>query len=141
MAKTKKVSHTDIDKLGHIKLILKDLKTKEADLVKLIKEAMEDGEVIETNDFIAKIIVKQNRIIDQAEVRSRIGQKKFLELAKIGVEDLKKVMGADEIDACTVGFNPVRTLDVDPIKKEEVVGAPLFDEGETPGIFTFPNNK
>jgi hypothetical protein len=52
--------------------------------------------------------------MDYDKVRAIIGQKKFFELATISQEDLKKVLGADQIDECTVDFKPVRTLNVDP---------------------------
>lgn len=106
-----------LDRIGEIRQEIKKLKAEEEELAKFVKPQFEDGQVFETSNFRAELVVRNDRILDQESIRKRLGQKKYLELAKVGVTELKKVMGADDIDACTQSFKPVRVLDIDPIDK------------------------
>ena len=112
--KPSKINLAKIDELGRVRIERKKLDKRDKELTTEVKPLMDDGEVIETGEFRAELVVRNNRVMDYDKVRAIIGQKKFFELATISQEDLKKVLGADQIDECTVDFKPVRTLNVDP---------------------------
>jgi predicted phage-related endonuclease len=111
----KQIHPTQIDELGDIKQSIKKLKKDEKKLVDEIKPNMADHEIIETAKYKAELEVKDLRQLDWPAVIKKIGQKKFNELARITLEDLGKVIGKDEIDALTLGYEKQRSLSVDPI--------------------------
>ena len=114
---SEKLSPETIDRLGQIRQKIKELSLEEEELAKLLKPQFEDGQVIETGTYRAELVVRNDRIMDQTKIRTKLGQKKYLLLAKVGVTDLKKVMGADDIDECTIDFKTVRSLTVIPLQK------------------------
>lgn len=115
MKNSRKPDPAKIDELGRVRAEMKVLKKQDADLSKEIKPLMGDGEIISTGAYRAELIVRNNKVIDWEAVRKILGQKKFNELASISIEDLKKVMGDDQIDSVTVDFKQVRTLNIDPL--------------------------
>jgi FtsZ-binding cell division protein ZapB len=106
-----------IDAIGFARSQIKKLKETDDKYSKEVKEKLGAGEVVTTESFRAELVVQNNRVLDQEKLRKKIGQKKYFELAKITIEDLKNVLGAEEIDECTTSFKEVRKLNVNPLSE------------------------
>lgn len=110
-----KMNALEVNELGEVKLKLAELKKREKELADSLKLRMKVGDVIVTEKFRAELSESNNRILDMTLVRKLLGQKRFLAMAKIGVGDLEKVCGKEEIDRATSGYDPVKSLNVKPI--------------------------
>ena len=110
-----KVTTADVDALGEVRLKIAALKLQETKLTALLKNAMIVGDTFMTDRFRAELTESNKRILDNEAVRKVLGQKKFNEMAKVAIGELEKVLGKEEIDQVTEGYEPVKTLTVKPI--------------------------
>ena len=96
---------TLVNEIGGIKDQIIELEKAYSKIEEQLLKLMEDGEVVlGTTHKAVKNPPRQNRIIDMDAAKAALGPKRFLQIAKVGVGDLEKAMGKDEIDAVTKGY-------------------------------------
>lgn len=94
-----------VEEIGDIKQQIIELEKSYSKIEEKLLEAMADGEVVVSEHHKAtKNPPRSSRIIDMDAAKAALGPKRFLQIAKVGVGDLEKAMGKDEIDAVTKGY-------------------------------------
>lgn len=111
-----KVTREDVDRLGFLRERMKKDRAEEAKLSKTFKEVLAVGKPFSGLKFVAEVEVARNKIIDKEEVLEKIGEEKYIELSSITQKALGTVLGMDEIDEVTSGFEETLKLKVNPKK-------------------------
>lgn len=94
-----------VEEIGTIKQQIIELEKQYSTLEDALKKVIKEGETVVSEHHLATLNPpRQSRIIDMDAAKEALGQKRFLALAKVGVGDLEKAMGKDEIDAVTKGY-------------------------------------
>jgi len=87
------------------------LTPEEAEVLIVKAESVKaDGETYQTS-----ILIRNTRVLDDAKILKKIGQKKWNEISSVTIKDLGGSLGTDEIDQLIKGFKPVVVISVKPV--------------------------